>query len=848
VSPARLQKYRTMREFGRTPEPAGGPKAAARGIYVVQKHAATRLHYDFRLELDGTLRSWAVPREPSLDPSVKRLAVEVEDHPIEYAKFAGTIPKGQYGAGKVEIWDKGRWQPEGDPRKDLKRGRLHFALEGGRLAGRWILVRMEGPDEDPKKPQWLLMRAREQATNGKAPRAATSGKAPASGKAAAIATRTKATKAPKAAPAALPRKRPAARSAPIPEHVEFQLATLSSAAPVGDDWLHEIKLDGYRAQATFDRGRVRIRTRRGHDWTDRFPVVARALAKLDARTALLDGELVVLREDGSTDFQALQNALQEGKSQAVVFCVFDLLHEDGEDLLRRPLEERKARLAALLERSPGEPALRFVKHAVGEGPALFADACRLGLEGVISKRRDAPYTSGRGRAWLKTKCVGRQEFVIGGFTTSPGGRDTLASILLGVHDEDSGKLRPVGRAGTGMSDAERTRLLRLLRPLAVAKSPFDPAPPAGDRRGAVTWVKPRHVAEVEFRAWTNEGLLRQASYKGLREDTRPRDVVRERPRALAEAPAARRGASRGIAKKAPATSKSRASGAAGGGVRLSNPDKVLFPDVGVTKARLLDYYRIVAERMLPHVVGRPLMILRCPNGVGTPCFYQKHPAKAEAARATSRSRAKADEEEWLSIRDQRGLEELVQSGALEIHAWGARLDRLEQPDRLAFDLDPGPGVSWAEVVRATHDVRARLRALKLESFLKTTGGKGLHVVVPIARRPGWDTTKAFCQALAKAMEKDEPKRYTAALSKAKRPGRIFIDYLRNGRGSTWVVPYSTRAREGATMSMPLPWEALTARLDPKAYNVPAILKKGLPAEDPWAGIGEVRQTLPRPPA
>jgi bifunctional non-homologous end joining protein LigD len=815
-----------MRDFGRTPEPAGGPRATARGIYVVQKHAATRLHYDFRLELDGVLRSWAVPREPSLDPRVKRLAVEVEDHPIEYARFSGVIPKGQYGAGQVEIWDRGRWRPEGDPRQDLKRGRLHFALEGGRLAGRWTLVRMEGPDEDPKKPQWLLMRARDQ---GSAARPAAAGKS-ANGagparpaRAAKAAKSAKAAKPAKAAKAPPPRRK-AGRLNPLPGHVEFQLATLMDAVPEGDAWLHEIKLDGYRAQATLERGRARIRTRRGHDWTARFPVVAAALARLDARTALLDGELVVLRPDGSTDFQALQNALQESRSDPVVYCVFDLLHEDGEDLMPLPLEERKARLAALLERSKPPAAVRFTRHAIGGGSRLFEEACRLGLEGVISKRRDAPYTPGRGRSWLKTKCVGRQEFVIGGFTMSPAGRGSLGALLLGVHDDDTGALRPVGRAGTGMSDAERARLLRVLRPLAVAKSPFDPAPPAADRRGAVTWVKPKHVAEIEFRAWTNEGRLRQASYKGLREDKPARNIVRERARPPDPPPARPAAARRGA------------------DVALSNPNKVLFPDVGVTKLQLLEYYRLVADRMLPHVVGRPLMILRCPDGVGKPCFYQKHPARGEARRGAAGPKG---EEEWLSIRDQAGLEALVQAGALEIHAWGARLDRIEQPDRLAFDLDPGPGVSWAEVVRATHEVRERLAAMKLVSFLKTTGGKGLHVVVPIARRHAWDTTKAFCQGLAKAMEKDDPKRFTASLSKARRPNRIFIDYLRNGRGSTWVVPYSTRARAGATVSMPLPWEALTPKLDPTAHNLPGILRRGLPARDPWAGLAAVRQSLPR---
>jgi bifunctional non-homologous end joining protein LigD len=794
VSPRPLERYRSKRDFGKTPEPAGAAtaKAPARGLYVVQKHAATRLHYDFRLELDGVLRSWAVPREPSLDPAVKRLAVEVEDHPVEYAKFAGTIPRGHYGAGKVEIWDQGRWRPEGDARADLKQGRMHFVLEGGRLAGRWILVRMEGKDEDPKKPQWLLMRAKEQV----APPAA---------------------KGAKAAKAVLRRR------AALPAHVEFQLATPSTGVPDGDEWLHEIKLDGYRAQASLERGRVRIRTRRGHDWTARFPVIAAAVGELDAGTALLDGEIVALRADGSTDFQALQNALDAERSERLVYCVFDLLHEDGEDLMPLPLEERKRRLSALLERSPHDPALRYTKHGIGGGVGLFQDACRLGLEGVISKRRDAPYVPGRGRAWLKVKCVGRQEFVIGGFTTSLDGRNALGALLLGVHE--GGALRPVGRVGTGMTEKERARLKALLRPLALAKSPFDPAPPPGDRRGKVTWVKPKHVAEVEFRAWTADGRLRQASYKGLRLDKRAGDVVRERPKMVSLSRADR----------------SRTPAAKGAGVRLSNPDKVLFPDVGVTKQQLLDYYRMVAPRLLPHVVGRALMVLRCPNGVGQPCFYQKHPARADARGGTPPT----DADTWLSIRDRRGLEDLVQAGALEIHAWGSRLDRIEQPDRLAFDLDPGPGVAWPEVVRAAHDIRERLRGLGLESLLKTTGGKGVHVVVPIARRPEWPAVKRFCQDFARALERDEPQRFTANLAKARRPRKIFVDYLRNGRGATWVVPYSTRAREGATVSMPIAWEDLTPRLDPAKFNLPALLEGGLPAKDPWAGIGALlRQALP----
>ena len=826
-----LTRYREMRDFGETPEPAGGRAAATRsaspGIYVVQKHAATRLHYDFRLELDGTLKSWAVTREPTFDARVRRLAIQTEDHPIEYAKFAGTIPKGHYGAGKVEIWDKGRWRPEGDPRADLKRGRLRFALEGGKLAGRWVLVRMEGRDEDPKKPQWLFFRARHQEgesdeTNVAPARSSRAGQ----GKVAKAVKLAKVAKAKTAKSAK--RKGP---GKPLPRHVEFQLATLAKEAPEGDAWLHELKLDGYRAQATLERGKVTLRTRRGHDWTEKFPAIAAAVAGLEAKTAILDGEIVALRADGSTDFQALQNALDARRSDQLVYCVFDLLHEDGEDLLPRPLEERKARLEALLERSPQDPALRYVKHALGGGAELFLEACRTGLEGIISKRRDAPYRSGRGPGWLKVKCVGRQEFVVGGFTITPDGRGTLAALLLGVHDEKTGKLVPVGRAGTGFSDKERARLLALLRPLAVVKPPFDPPPAAGDRRGKVTWVKPRHVAEIEFRAWTSDGRLRQASYKGMRLDKAARSVVRERPRVESSPPAARRKAAK------------RAGPAADTGFRLSNPDKVLFPDVGGTKQDLLDFIHEVGPRMLPHVAGRALMILRCPNGVGAPCFYQKHPAaEGGGPRGTL---VKGEDEEWLSVKDQDGLDLLVQAGAVEIHAWGSRLDRIEFPDRLAFDLDPGPGVPWSEVVRAAHDLRAKLSALKLESFLKTTGGKGLHVVVPIARRTEWPQARQFCHDFALALAADEPQRFTAALSKSRRTKKIFVDYLRNGRGATWVVPYSTRAREGATVSMPIPWEELTPKFDPNRFTLKQVLARGLRGPDPWKGIADVKQSLPK---
>ncbi len=525
MSPKQLARYRTMRNFGATPEPAGKPgtKQPAKGIYVVQKHAATRLHYDFRLELDGTLRSWAIPREPSLDAKVKRLAIEVEDHPIEYAKFAGLIPKGQYGAGKVDIWDGGRWTPEGDPRADLKQGRMHFALEGGRLAGRWILVRMEGPDKDPKKPQWLLMRAKEQPGD-----------------------RVK------------PARRADGAGALLPRHIEFQLATPASAVPAGDEWLHEIKLDGYRAQARLEGGRVTIRTRRGHDWTAKFPVIAAAVGELDAGTALLDGEIVALRADGTTDFQALQNALDAQRSEQLVYCVFDCLHENGENLMPLPLEERKKRLAALLKRSPHDPAVRYIKHGLGGGAGLFKDACRIGLEGVISKRREAPYVPGRGRSWVKSKCIGRQEFVIGGFTTTPDGRGTLAALLLGVYEPKTGALRPAGRAGTGMTGKERVRLMATLKPLSVATSPFDPAPPAGDHRGKVTWVRPKHVAEIEYRAWTADGRLRQASYKGLRLDKSAREVVRERARSRVRSAAPRSPADRPLRRRAPPASACRA--------------------------------------------------------------------------------------------------------------------------------------------------------------------------------------------------------------------------------------------------------------------------------------------------
>ncbi len=840
-----LQEYARKRDFARTPEPRGrrAQRRGAAPMFVVQKHAASRLHWDFRLELDGVLKSWAVPKGPSLDPADKRLAMHVEDHPLEYGEFEGVIPKGEYGGGTVMLWDRGNWSPEGDPERAYRAGTLKFRLDGTRLRGGWALVRMRGRNGRDGERTWLLIKEKDRDARAgwDAARIEGKGGSVASGRtmeriAAAPARVWRSNRPAAPAPAAgAPRTRartPGRAVVALPRFVPPQLATLVAAPPAGDEWLHEMKFDGYRILARLERGRVRLLSRNAKDWTARLPTIADAVARLPATTALLDGEAVILLPDGTTSFQSLQNLLGGGAGGgALAYMAFDLLHLDGRDLTRLPLEERKAALKGLLVETKKADAamIRYSDHVVGGGVAFFAEACRLRLEGALSKRRDAPYRPGRGLDWLKVKCGRRQEVVIGGFTPPAGSRAGLGALLVGVHE--GSRLVFAGKVGTGFSTADLRALAARLAKLEQRASPFDPAP----RVAAARWVKPVLVAEIAFTEWTSDGKMRHPSFQGLREDKAPRDVTREV--AGAAAPETPRPAD---------PAEGSPGGSAVAGVRLTHPERVLYPKPRVTKLDLARYYEAVADAILPHLAGRPTTLLRCPDGITGPCFYQRHAGAGAAAGRLERVKIAGHRGDSLVVDTLPGLISAVQMGILEIHTWNATTVRLEQPDRIVLDLDPGPGVSWADVIDAARLLRRVLKASGLESFVKTSGSKGLHVVAPIAPDKGWDAVGGFTRALAEAMARREPKRFTATMSKAARGGRIYIDHLRNRRAATTVAAYSTRARPGAPVSVPLAWEQLSARVPPDRYTIADVPNRLAGSQaDPWAEYWALRQTLPK---
>lgn len=919
-----LTAYNAKRRFDVSPEPRGTRGDAQGNAFVVQKHAARRLHYDLRLELGGVMLSWAVTRGPSLVPGDKRLAVQVEDHPIAYNAFEGVIPAGQYGGGTVMIWDRGTWLPEGDPRKGYKSGNLDFRLSGEKLKGRWRLVRMK-KREDERQVPWLLIKAQDeeareagdedileamshsvasgrsmeeiaagtparkhppkqtsarrasvkeasakeasgekaspagnQSATTRTARTADGAAKTASGKAPAPAAKTaKAAEKRAVGKAAPPRKAAAAKRAraraldarsavrttrakadPMPDFVAPCLARLSEKAPDADLWLHEIKFDGYRMQARLSNGDVRLRTRTGLDWTERFRPVAKALEKLPMDAALIDGEIVVETDTGVSSFGALQDALK-GDGGAFVFYVFDLLHCDGRDLRSEPLEARKARLEEAVARLPeARGTVRYSEHFDSEGSLLLDHACRLTLEGIISKRRDAPYRSGRTGDWIKTKCSDRQEFVVAGFAPATGGAQAVGSLVVGYQED--GHLRYAGRVGTGYSDRTARDLWRRLDPLRVERAPFG-AVPAEERRRLPVWVRPQLVVEVDFRGWTGEGRLRHAAFKGLREDKRAADVVREgmAMKSASESSATKTSATGTSDTKTSASStavrraekKSASRHDHASPTRLTNPDRVYWEDVGLTKQGLADYYAAVRDWIGPHVTGRVLSLVRCPEGADGQCFFQKHATAGLDAR--NLRLVPEDGGEVIAIDDLAGLIALVQAGTLEIHVRGSRIDRLDAADRLVFDLDPGPETGWADVRQAARAVRERLGALGLDAFLKTTGGKGLHVVAPISPTP-WAEVKAFTRSVAEAMAADEPERYVAVAAKRARTGRIFIDYLRNSREATAVCAYSTRARPGAPVSVPIGWSELGRLTASDRYTVGNLMQRLRKRKaDPW---------------
>jgi len=836
-----LAEYNRKRDFKKTAEPAG-KRAAGKGgnLFIVQKHAATRLHWDFRLEVDGVLKSWAVTKGPSPDPEIKRLAVRTEDHPMAYARFEGTIPQGEYGGGSVMLWDQGTWEPiPGKSAKDIDQGHLHFTLDGERMKGEWLLVRMK-PRPGEKRENWLLRKVEDEYAEGGDPlvdKCLTSvltgrsmaeiasdergehslkgkkGKAFAEEMEQAARHNRKQAKKPTAARA---KKRGAAGKPP--KFRPPQLATLVDNVPVGNGWMHEIKFDGYRALIAAASDKVLVYTRSGKDWSDKFVPLTRSFAELDLPPCLIDGEIVAYDSKGNPDFSSLQKVLKrghgsQGKSDALAFHGFDLLELDGEDLTGLPNIERKERLEALLREA--KPPIHVADHVIGAGEKLFEQMCRAGQEGIISKTVDGKYRSGRGRAWVKVKCTMRQEFVIVGWTKSSAKGRPFASIALAQHE--GGKLVYKGRVGTGFDSDALEELAAKFKPLQRKSAPVEVE--RAEARG-VTWLTPKLVAEIAFAEFTAEGSVRHGSYLGLRSDKKAKDVAPEKPEA------------------APMEQET---------ISISNPDRVVFPEAGYTKGELADYYSQVAPLMLPFAANRPVSLVRCPQGRAKKCFFQKHDSGSfgQHVRHVPIREKAGGTEDYLYIEDADGILACVQMGTIEFHGWGSRSDDVEAPDRMIFDLDPDEGLDFGDVKSAATDIRKRLAELGLTSFPMLSGGKGVHVIVPLKPGHSWDAHKDFAKRFAEALAMAEPDRFIATMSKAKRKGKIFIDWLRNQRGATAVVPYSARARAGAPVAVPIAWGELKDMKDAHPYSIADAKKllarakgKGL------AGWGFAEQDLP----
>lgn len=841
-----LDEYRRKRDFGRTPEPRGDKRAdaASKLQFVVQKHAASRMHYDFRLELDGVLLSWAVPKGPSLNPKERRLAVQTEDHPIDYAEFEGVIPEHQYGGGTVLVWDRGYWTPEGDPDRGMHKGKLDFRLHGDKLRGRWTLVRM--PPKSARKADknnWLLIKRRDDAAGDpqapeivdSRPESVLSGRAldevaeaadrvwhPSSGE----------RSAGKVHQVGRPSTVAGAVRAAVPDQVAPQLATLVERVPADTGWLHEAKLDGYRLLCRVDGDRVALLTRRGNDWTDRFSAIVQAAGSLPCTSTVLDGEAVVFDARGLSDFQVLQNAIGRRDSN-IVLVAFDLLYLDGWDLRGAPLRARKELLRLLLSDSP--PAIRYGDHIEGKGSDFFREACQAGLEGIVSKRADSPYVGKRARSWLKIKCHKREEMVIIGFTEPSGSRVGFGALLLATRSGPEDALHYAGKVGTGFDDQTLRSLHQRLQGLVRATPPADAAPRGRDARG-VHWVEPELVAEIAFGDWTHDGIVRHSTFRGLREDKPASEVAEERPAADPVSQPAKQSA------RPPRRASDKPTSVAG--VKLTHPSKVLYPDQGVTKLQLARYYQQIADSALPYMVDRPLTLVRCPDGQHEDCFYQKHISGRKPA-AVASVVIKPGEPPYAMVSGAGSLIGLVQLGVLELHVWGSRADNLEHPDIIVFDLDPSEELPWGAVVEAAFELRERLEALGLTAFVRLTGGKGLHLVVPIPAGPSWDQVKDFSRQMAEQMVRDHPSRFTAKLTKQGRGGKIFIDYLRNARESTAIAAYSARAKPGAPVALPIEWDELDPdAASPPRYSVlevPELIRKR--PRDPWANFEEARRRV-----
>ncbi len=842
-----IATYRSRRDFAATPEPAPREPAgkAEAAIFVVQKHDATRLHYDFRLEHGGVLWSWAVPKGPSLDPSDKRLAVRTEDHPIEYADFAGVIPEGHYGAGTVELWDRGTWEPQElpdpDPARALEKGELKIVLHGTRLNGGFVLVRLK-PRPKERAENWLLIKEHDEAET--------------KGGGAELLEREIEPPAPKQEPGvwtAQGREQPPFAGAALgamPDAIAPQLATAVEQPPKAGAWLSEVKFDGYRLLAFKDGGAVRLLTRNGHDWTLRMPTLARSVARLKVERAVLDGELVALREDGVSSFALLQQALSEGNDRNLFLYAFDLLHLGDWDLRNCRLADRKGALAGL---SDWRGALRFSDHFEGGLDTIREQACGMGLEGIICKQADAPYRSGRSKSWLKLKCQGREEFIVLGFTPPARSRTGLGALHVGYRDPD-GALQYAGGVGTGFTEKELAALRQRLDQIVAGPPPgmvYADEPP--DRQ--IIWVRPELVVEVQFPGWSGAGRVRHATYLGVREDKPAAEVVRDvvdpaakrvpfegrRTRSAVvkiESPARKPAAAKRTPRTA-APARARA-GEVIGDMSITHADRELWP--GITKRDLAEYWLSVAPHALREIEGRPLALVRCPEGIAGEHFFQKH---AKPGFPPQIRGGKAGNGPYLVVDDVAGLLACAQVSAIELHAWGSREPDAEHADRVVFDLDPGDDVAFAEVVRAAFEVRERLQHAGFAAFCRTTGGKGLHVVAPVEPRADWETTRAWCRAFAEAMAADSPERFVSRLAKVERRGKILVDWLRNGLGSTAVASLSPRARPGATVATQLAWREVTDALDPASFTIATVPQRlSKQGGDPWKDFEDAAQPIP----
>jgi bifunctional non-homologous end joining protein LigD len=849
-----LEKYKAKRNFSITPEPSeSGAGSAGTLAFVIQKHWASRLHYDFRLELDGAMKSWAVPKGPSLDPHDKRMAVHVEDHPISYNKFEGRIPAKQYGAGKVIIWDKGSWEPIGDAAKGYKEGHLKFNLHGHKLAGRWTLVRMKSRGE--KQEAWLLIKEKDEYARAAAEFSVIDEMPDSVARlkdAVDVVRHTKAKKAVASKAPKSPSKKNSAgtnsstASAPagaikaaLPDKLSPQLATLVNKPPADPaGWQYEIKFDGYRLLARIDGKSIKLFTRNGNDWTKQLPVLAASLAKMKLPQGWYDGEIVALDRNGMPDFQTLQQAFDGANTQSLIYYLFDLPYCGGYDLRAVPLAERRHALASLLTDAPAD--IRFSETFDIPHDEIMRSACRMGLEGMIGKRQDAPYELRRSSSWIKLKCSQRQEFLICGYTDPQGSRTAIGSLLLGVHDEN-GKLRYAGNVGTGFDDRSLAELLKKLKPLHTDATPFDG--PTGRYRKP-HWVKPQLLAEVSFAQWTGDGHIRHSVFHGLRTDKKPRAITREKPVPLTKIASTKKSASAAASSKKTAQPAGPEVQSPLAGLKVTHPERVIDPTSGATKIELIRYYALVAPLMMPHLKGRPVSLVRAPDGIDGQLFFQKHFERANMPGIRALPQAiDPDHPPFLEVAEAAGLLSAAQMNVIEFHTWNGVKSAVSKPDRFSFDLDPGEKSEWRAMQEAALLVRSFLQELQLESLCKTSGGKGLHVVVPIRRQYDWDTIKDFSRTIVEHLAATLPERFSAKSGPRNRVGKIFIDYLRNGFGATTACAWSARARPDLGVSVPIAWEEVDKLHSSAQWNIANIHTRLDVGNRPWEDAPFISQSV-----